>query len=44
MEEAVENGFKYLARDDRMAIAEYVLSLPGIDNRLEPDEARSGAE
>lgn len=44
MEEAVGNGFKYLARDDRMAIAEYVLSLPGIDNRLEPGGARPGAD
>ena len=39
MEEAIENGYKYLDGSDRGAIAEYVLGLPPFDNLIEPDTA-----
>lgn len=34
MAEAIEHGYRYLSDGDRAAIAEYVLSLPPIDNRI----------
>ena len=37
MEEAVERGYKHLSDADLDAIAEYVGSLPPIDNLVEPD-------
>ena len=39
MEEAIENGYKYLGDADRAAIAEYVLGVTPIDNLIEPDTA-----
>ena len=35
MAEAVDHGFTYLTDDDRAAIAEYILSLPPIENKVE---------
>lgn len=34
MEEAIEQGYKYLSNDDLAAIAQYIASLPPIDNAL----------
>lgn len=39
MEEAIEQGYKYLSADDLAAIAEYVASLPAIDNALPAKKA-----
>ena len=44
MAEAIEHGFKYLNDDDLNAIAEYVGSLPPIDNRVERERAGSPFE
>ena len=41
MAEAIDQGFRHLSGADRAAIAEYVLSLPPIENRVEPDRAAS---
>ncbi len=38
MAEAIEKGYAHLTDADRAAIAEYVLSLPALDNRVEPDK------
>ena len=38
MSEVVEQGYKYLTDADRAAIADYVMSLPAIDNRV-PEKA-----
>lgn len=35
MAEAVDHGFKFLTDQDRAAIAEYILSLPPIENKVE---------
>ena len=34
MAEAIEHGYRYLSDGDRAAIADYVMSLPPIDNRI----------
>ena len=39
MEEAIEQGYKYLSADDLAAIAEYVASLLTIDNALPAKKA-----
>ena len=41
MAEAIEAGYRHLSDADRLAIAEYVLSLPPIDNRVEPEKPAS---
>ncbi len=43
MGEAVEQGYKYLSDDVLAAIADYVLSLPAIDNRVASKAATSQA-
>ncbi len=41
MAEAIELGYKYLDDADLDAIAEYLRSLPPIDNRVEAKSAAS---
>lgn len=41
MEEAIENSYKHLSDDDLKAIAEYVLSLPPIENQVETKSGSS---
>ena len=41
MAEAIDHGYSQLSDADRAAIAEYVLSLPPIDNRIERDKPAS---
>ena len=41
MAEAIDHGYSQINDADRAAIAEYVLSLPAIENRVEPDKSKS---
>ena len=44
MAEAIEHGYRYLSDGDRAAIADYVMSLPPIDNRIGRAPAQSQSE
>ncbi len=44
MSEAVEQGYKYMSDEDLAAIADYVLSLPAIDNLVPSKSAASQSE
>jgi len=35
MAEAIDQGYQFLSAEDRQAVAEYMLSLPPIRNRVE---------
>ena len=44
MKYAIEHGYRYLSDGDRAAIADYVISLPPIDNRIGRAPAQSQSE
>ena len=43
MEEAIDHSYKHLSDEDLKAIAEYVLSLPPIENRVESKSSKSSS-
>ena len=44
MAEAIDNSYKHLSDADLAAIADYVFSLPAIDNRIESKTGSSGSD
>ncbi len=44
MAEVIDNGLKYLRRDDLSAIAEYLLSLPPVENTVRKPKTRKRSE